>query len=846
MKAAGCVGPVCLLLGLLLNACGGSSEKEPNPEWKVWAARMESPDQLLSGKTAKARPGDYKIWNTHVAFTIHDVGLAPGYKRYGGQLADADAFDAQGNPLGASQLGELFFGFNQRLFEPSAVELVSPTDNEGRALVRVLGQDAFFEWLGAYLANVLPMGTIDSDLTFEYSLGPDDRALRIEVSVRNRGNETLILDMGELVTINGDGLQPYFEGPGFRMKDHAGEFRHWVARGDSLSYGLVAEDGPVSMFLNLSNIAFGVFPRESIRPGRSHTFVRWLVVAQGGVNGVQQELWALEGREDLGSLIGVVNADSAALEAGVRVHAVDSDERHRGSTRVLPDGSFELSLPAGDYLLTAKADGRDASEFLPVEVKIGQQVELSLDLPPATRVGYRITDGDGSLSPARLTFLRQDDVSTNILDAAYGEEYWGHAGAARVVWEGTGEGEVWLPDGTYEFVVSRGYNYEYERIPLVLTGQDEQVEAQVIKVVDTSGYLAGDFHIHGQFSPDSSVDPDLRVRSAMSEGVDLLVMTEHDFIKDFGAAVEAIPGASDRVKAIIGSEITTYMYGHFNAWPLTEKTDQLNNGAVEWFNTPAPALFERIRQSEDHQLVIQVNHPRSAAIGGYFEALGLNVANGTYERDDWWSPNFDSIEVFNGGCSNGNKQELQDWFGFINRGYRVALGGGSDSHYQYHNLGTPRVYVPTQAGPADFDPFELVPAFTGQRVMVSCGPFVRFSIEGKGLGDLVSSNGPITASIEVQAPSWMDLDELRILNNAQVAWSLPVEDWTPGQGAVRHTGTVELLPDADAWFALEVTGRSSTPPVSYQVPYALTNPIYLDFDGNGQFDAPLPPYRLVD
>ncbi len=832
-----------LLVSLGLSGCGGTGDPDvTDPE--VWAERITGEEQLLRGRTARGELGDYRIFNSSVAFVIQDVGLASGYRRYGGGVADGDVFDADGNPLGATQLGELFFGFNQRLFEPAAIEVVPPDFNDGRAMIRVTGQDAYFDWLGAYLSSILSMDTIDSNLTYEYSLGPDDEALRIDVYIENRGSEELVLDMAEVAMISGDGLKAYFEGPGFDVSEHWGEFPYWLAQGQRLSYGLLAEEGSLTMLLNMSNIAFGVFPRTVVRPGRTGHLVRHLVVAEGGLAEVQRIFRKISGRSAAGTVSGRVSADPEALARGVRIHVLTENEWHRSLILADADGAFSAELAPGDFFLVAKADGFDASEPLSVQIVDGRDVEVDLLLPSATRVDYRITDDATHLLPARLTFLRLDDVSTNILPPMFGEEYYGHGGAALVIYPVTGEGGARLPDGTYEVVASRGFEYEVQRSTLVLMGQDEVLDVSLAHVVDSSGYLSGDFHIHGQFSPDSSVDPDLRVRTAMSEGVELLVMTEHDTVRDFSGAVAGIPGADRRVHAVIGSEITTYMYGHFNAWPLTEKPDRINNGGIEWFETPAPALVERIRQSEDRDVVVQVNHPRSVSIGGYFSAVKLDIDRGTYERDDWWTPDFDSIEVFNGGCSNGNQETVLDWFDFLNRGYRVSIGGGSDSHYEYHPLGTPRVYVPTDHGPADFDPYELVPAFVDQRVFVSCGPFVSFSIDGHGMGDLISTSGPLAVHVQVQAPSWMDFSELRIIRNGEIVWSLPAVEWTGGDGAIRHDDTIELQPDRDAWYVLEVTGTGRNPPASGQTPYALTNPIYVDHDGNGAFDPPLPKYRL--
>ena len=88
----------------------------------------------------------------------------------------------------------------------------------------------------------------------------------------------------------------------------------------------------------------------------------------------------------------------------------------------------------------------------------------------------------------------------------------------------------------------------------------------------------------------------------------------------------------------------------------------------------------------------------------------------------------------------------------------------------------------------------------------------------------------------------MDLAELRILRNGEVAWSLPAAEWPPADGAVRFDGAIELNPDSDCWYALEVKGSGGQHPITGDLPYAITNPIYIDADGNGEFDPPLPPY----
>jgi len=97
--------------------------------------------------------------------------------------------------------------------------------------------------------------------------------------------------------------------------------------------------------------------------------------------------------------------------------------------------------------------------------------------------------------------------------------------------------------------------------------------------------------------------------------------------------------------------------------------------------------------------------------------------------------------------------------------------------------------------------------------------------------------------VEIQAASWMTLSDLRILRNGQVELEIPATQWSPGNGSIRHAGAIPLpLPDSDSWYVLEVRGMGSMHPFSGDVPYAITNPVFVDIDGNEQFDPPLPPY----
>ncbi len=90
-----------------------------------------------------------------------------------------------------------------------------------------------------------------------------------------------------------------------------------------------------------------------------------------------------------------------------------------------------------------------------------------------------------------------------------------------------GKGRLRVKPGTYDILISRGPEYEVERqrsvaIPAVDSAQGVSltVRAMLRRVVDTAGFVSGDYHQHTQGSIDSPVPLRQRVIENMAEGVE--------------------------------------------------------------------------------------------------------------------------------------------------------------------------------------------------------------------------------------------------------------------------------------------------------------------------------------
>src|SRR6185369_7984784 len=98
-------------------------------------------------------------------------------------------------------------------------------------------------------------------------------------------------------------------------------------------------------------------------------------------------------------------------------------------------------------------------------------------------------------------------------------------------------------------------------------GDNISVAARIARVVDTTGFVSSDFHVHGLNSTDSRIGNRDRVMQYAGEGVENIVMTDHGGRTDLKPMIAQLQ-LSPFVTATIGEEITSWEYGHFNGYPF--------------------------------------------------------------------------------------------------------------------------------------------------------------------------------------------------------------------------------------------------------------------------------------
>ncbi|HYO97672.1 MAG TPA: CehA/McbA family metallohydrolase [Polyangiaceae bacterium] len=667
-------------------------------------------------------------------------------------------------------------------------------------------------------------------LATEFRAAPQSNVIQVITRLHNAGPSIALgVEIGERT--RWPGASTFAPRLGFPKHTSRAEVS-WIARqGERLSYALAFPEGPAEaafFFDRIGQLGQETLSRlGNVAAGATLVHRRDLIAVEGSLSAAAELAF-----RSLGKKVGRVEGVLQPAPAWAIVEALFPDGKPALSVRAAANGQYVLPLPTGDYRLVLRSPGgEDEAE---VSVEAGKPPVTPVLLAPVPgRLRFVVTDDNGAALAARL--LLRGIAPTK--DPELGPVERG-SGARNVVYTRTGEGEIELPPGRYRVVVTHGSEYELLDQEVEVDGDTGATLRGVLpRVVETGGWVACDFHLHAAPSHDSNVSLEDRVLSLLAEGVEFAVATDHNEVTDYSAAV-AHHRAEDELGTASGVEITTGTWGHFNAYPYPVGAPPPAYSRV----TPLE-IFAAVRARAPFA-VIQVNHPRMPGVG-YFNRIELNRQTGVAEAEDA-SLEFDAVEVVNGYDLESGKlidENLQEYFLLLNFGHRYTATGNSDSHRLIINwAGYPRTYVRI---PDDrvgsVDPLAVARAVREGHAMVSNGIFLAVAANGTGgPGDTVSGRR-LTLQVEARAPSWVDVKRFDVWVNGVLAASHRVAVLPPGARRVSWDTELELR--QDAWVVVIARGDQpmSQPFFGRRVlPFAFTNPIYADADGDGLYRAPDP------
>ncbi len=475
----------------------------------------------------------------------------------------------------------------------------------------------------------------------------------------------------------------------------------------------------------------------------------------------------------------------------------------------------------------------------------------SQEVPHGT-LTFTIVDSDGNNIPARLTFMSEDGEATDLFSNPDADPK-KLAVRKHAIYTLDGEGILTVPVGSWNVMASHGIEWSIDTTNIEIEeGKAYSWDATLVHEIDSTGWVSGDFHLHTlTHSGHGDSNMNERIISIVGEGLEFAVATDHNHNTDYQPTIDSV-GANEHLTAVVGNEVSC-SYGHLNAFPLDANAKVVNQ------QLEAPELFKMIRaekNNDDVVPIIQINHPRWGNID-YFGRRGLDPITGESD-DERWSWDFDSVEILNENYGWGyhdaevsdvptrksRHSVLRDWYNMLNAGRHIAAVGNSDSHTVIANIaGVPRNFVHVGYDDAsNINPTDVTDAIRNRYMFTTTGPFLRITANGRPMGSTLSVTEPeLNIHIDAQAASWIDLDSVRIIQNGDEVARVTIDG---ANGEVTHIRPrLRVAIPRDSWvIAIAEGDEAMTPYVDEDerkiYPLAITNPIFIDADGDGKYTPP--------
>lgn len=781
---------------------------------------ISSPEQLLWGPVSTGALGDYRIENSQIVAIVGHPSRPVGFSVTGGNLVDL----AQKSSNQEDHLNQLTL-YLQDEFPRQAIyksaKIVSEGGPGSPAILRAIGLDSKNDKIA-----------IETD----YILLPDADWLTLETRFTSTATYT-IPNYKPGDAVQWGRCQHLGPGAGFALPGRRLNLPWLAGLGQKTSYGLVEHEGESMEVLSGSMWSDTISKGQDLAPKQTIKHIRHVVVGSGDTASLMPSIFKLS-RQKTGTISGRITSSKQVI-TDARVEIRNKDEELVGIAKTNLEGWYEIQVLPGEYSLLAMAPGRPrvqtSTTSRSVQITAETTASRSFNLGRRTSLSWRIEGDENYAQAVKLTVLGIDGTPNPNFGPTYRAD-----GAAHIVLSPRGLGEIPLGLGRYKVIVSRGNEYELiEREIEIKPDTPTIIEGKLVRSVDTRGFIATELHQHTAPSFDSGVSLEDRTISLAAEGIEAFTSSDHNVLIDFQPTIAAT-GLGRSLTSFIGTEATTHSVGHFNAFPLKVDRSDSRGGMKDPEHWTPQEIFSFVRglaiTSTDS--VVQINHPRAGYIG-YLDMMKFDPKTGKAE-DKRFSLDFDAMEIIAFGFEKETKQTLADWFALLRRGIRVTATGNSDSHTVYgRENGWPRNLICSdQDLPYRVEVTELMKSLRDGCSTISAGPIITINAEDARMGGTTkATNGRAQIDIKIQAPKWIPVDWLEIYVDGRKQKRIPIR----GEKVVRYEKTHTIKCNKDC-FVVAMTGsdKSLAPIVSTwrkrnPKPIALTNPIFLDVDGDGQY-----------
>ena len=580
----------------------------------------------------------------------------------------------------------------------------------------------------------------------------------------------------------------------------------------------------------------------TLEPGESYTLTRMLIPGEHDM-AIKAAASELAGDAQTPLAIVVTDPNGFVPEAQVTVTLGDEEV---GRALTPAAGPLMLKLAPGEYSLKIEGQGRGEKT---VSVALtNERVVTQVELPEPGYVTAKVSDGEGKLIPAKVQFNGND-----VDDPDFGPDTKSY-GVRNCQYTGTGMVEALLSPGEYQVIISRGpeYDADFQTIT-VAAGETTSIESKLIRSVQTDGWISVDYHSHSSPSGDNTSDQFGRVLNLLAEHIEFAPCTEHNRISTYAPHLKRLK-AEEFMATCTGMELTgrPLPINHQNAFPLHHHPHTQDGGGPTTLQNPVAQIERLAMWDGGSEKLIQENHPNLEQIWADKDLNG--------EEDAGFKKMFGFMDVIEvhppadilapPGTKTGQYGNvIQSWLRMINKGYRIPGVVNTDAHYNFHGSGWLRNYVKSSSdSPSDIGTMEMVHESEHGHVIMTTGPYLEVTASSGDAtaiagDDLKATDNKVSLKVRVQCPNWFDINRVQVVINGRMSADHNFTRRTTAgkfdNGVVKFDETIEVELEQDAHIIVATIGDGLKlgpvmgPDHGEDVPVALTNPIFVDVDGDG-------------
>ncbi len=595
----------------------------------------------------------------------------------------------------------------------------------------------------------------------------------------------------------------------------------------------------------------------TLKPGEKYELVRRIYPADHALAAIGE---ARKARGTPGAATTLIATNGDEVVPAISV-LLKQDAKRYGTARTGPDGTLTAFLPYGKYEATYSGVGYAAqARIVEFEVRAGGTPEFKLPLPKAASVTAEITSESGGPIPAKVQFKGLDETKNPVFGPRTGS-----TAVMNLCYTANGKFTQKIKPGDYEAIVSYGPEYDVVRVPLrIEEGAAVALKAVLKRAFRTPGWVSADYHSHSTPSGDNTCDQRGRVLNLLCEHIEFAPCTEHNRIDSYQPHLKAL-GAEKLMGTCLGMELTgkALPLNHQNGFPLIIHPHTQDNGGPQTDESPEVQIRRLAEWDNNSEKLVQQNHPNIGWL--FFDKNGDNKPDAGYAEGFKY---MNVIEVYpvdtildmkptSKWATVVDNNSIFNWLQLLNQGYRIPGVVNTDAHQAFHGSGGVRNFVRCDSEvPGDINPLEIVRHSKKGHLVLSTAPFLNVKLGDAIPGDDISlPGGKGELAVSVQCANWYDIDRVQVLINGRAD---PKLNFTRQQnpemfstGATRFERKIPLALERDAHVIVVAAGSKKLgdvfgPDYGETKPVAVSNPIFVDVDGDGfkpskdTLDAPLP------